>query len=317
MMTETIQSPASPYHVPVMVAETLQGLAINPTGIYVDATFGGGGHARPVLAALQGGHLFAFDQDAASTIEADKISSPFFTFIRTNTRFIKRFLNYHGIQKIDGLLADLGISSHQIDTPERGFSTRWKGPLDMRMDQEGNATASYIVNTYSYEALVQIFQAYGELRTAPLLAKAIVAAREKEKLATTEQLKDIVLQFAPPRQQAKFLAQLFQALRIEVNDELGALKALLTQSVSLLKPGGRLVVIAYHSLEDRLVKRFIKTGNFEGELHTDLYGNPLRPFVPASRKVQIPTPAEIASNPRARSAKLRVGQRTTYLSEEV
>jgi 16S rRNA (cytosine1402-N4)-methyltransferase len=308
-----MQSDNNVYHQPVMVQAVVEGLQIHPHGIYVDATFGGGGHARAILEKLRpGGHLFAFDQDGEAEKEASKITSPLFTFIRANTRFIKRFLTYHQLEKVDGLIADLGVSSHQIDVPERGFSTRWEGPLDMRMDQDSILTAAHIIHTYSYEALKRLFYSYGELRAAPLLAKAIVQAREKRKIETTESLKEVVLPFASFRHRAKFLARVFQSLRIEVNDELGALQALLEQSTSLLKTQGRLAVIYYHSLDGRLVKRFIKTGNFEGRLDTDWYGNPLRPFIPIFKKAMAPDVAELAANPRARSAKLWIGARTDF-----
>ncbi|MHB9147310.1 MAG: 16S rRNA (cytosine(1402)-N(4))-methyltransferase RsmH [Candidatus Amoebophilus sp.] len=306
---EILNEPSSRYHQPVLLEESLQGLAIQPDGIYIDTTFGGGGHAKAILAQLKGGKLFAFDQDEDAESIASTWHDPNFTFIRANSRFIQRFLAYHQVGKIDGLIADLGVSSYQIDTARRGFSTRSEGPLDMRMDQASSLTASQIVNTYSFEALTQLFRIYGELHSAPALAKALIAARTKHSIETTQSLKEIALPFAPPRKSAKFLAQVFQALRIEVNDELGALKSLLEQSLQLLKPGGRLVVISYHSLEDRLVKRFIKTGNFEGELDKDMYGNPLQPFIPVSKKAIVPTEEELAINPRSRSAKLRVGER--------
>ncbi len=300
------------YHQPVMLRESLEGLAIKPDGIYVDTTFGGGGHSKAILTHLTTGKLFAFDQDEDAAAIAASINHPAFTFIQANARFLQRFLAFHQVQQIDGLLADLGVSSHQIDTATRGFSTRLGGPLDMRMDQSSSLTASQIVNTYTGEQLMHILRTYGELRAAPAIAKALLAARDNQPITTTQALKDIVLPFAPPRQHAKFLAQVFQALRIEVNDELGALQAWLEQSKQLLKPGGRLVVISYHSLEDKPVKRFIKTGNFEGDLQKDLYGNPLQPLVPIANKVIVPSEEELAANPRARSAKLRIGERTSW-----
>jgi 16S rRNA (cytosine1402-N4)-methyltransferase len=300
------------YHQPVMLRESLEGLAIQPNGIYVDLTFGGGGHSRAILNHLTTGKLFAFDQDADAAAVAATIQHPAFTFIQANARFLQRFLAFHQVKQIDGLLADLGVSSHQIDTAERGFSTRLAGPLDMRMDPNSSFTASQVVNAYTWEQLTHILRTYGELHAAPKIAKALLAARAKQPITTTQALKDIVLPFAPPRQRAKFLAQVFQALRMEVNDELGALQAWLEQSKQLLKPSGRLVVISYHSLEDRLVKRFIKTGNFEGDLPKDFYGNPLQPFVPVFKKVMVPSEEELATNPRARSAKLRVGERTSW-----
>lgn len=300
------------YHQPVMLRESLEGLAIQPNGMYVDITFGGGGHSRAILDQLTTGKLFAFDQDEDAAAVATTIKHPAFTFIQANARFLHRFLAFYQVQQIDGLVADLGVSSHQIDTAVRGFSTRLEGPLDMRMDQNSTLTASHIVNTYTWEQLTHILRTYGELRPAPAIAKALVAARAKQLITTTQGLKDIVLPFTPPRQYAKFLAQVFQALRIEVNDELGALQDWLEQTKQLLKSGGRIVVISYHSLEDRLVKRFVKTGNFEGDLQKDLYGNPLQTFVPIANKLIVPSEEELVANPRARSAKLRVGERTSW-----
>eukprot|EP01132_Coremiostelium_polycephalum_P000250 gene250-330_t len=297
-------------HLTTFTWESLQALAIQPNGIYVDATFGGGGHSKAILAQLNQGKLIAFDQDEDAQAVAKSWKNPQFTFIRANARFMQHFLAYHQIEQVDGILADLGVSSHQIDTAHRGFSTRAEGPLDMRMDLSNTLTASHIVNTYSFEDLTQLFRAYGELHAAPALAKALIAAREKHPITTTQNLKDVALRFTPPHKSAKFLAQVFQALRIEVNDELGALKSLLEQSLPLLKTGGRLVVISYHSLEDRLVKRFVKTGNFAGELEKDWYGNPLQQLLPINNKAIIPSASEIMANPRARSAKLRVGERT-------
>lgn len=299
------------YHQPVMLQESLEGLAIQPNGIYVDATFGGGGHTKSILSRLQQGKLFAFDQDEDAEAMANQIQHPSFTFIKANTRFLQRFLAYHQVEKVDGILADLGVSSYQIDTAHRGFSTRSEGPLDMRMDQASKLTAREIVNTYSFEKLTYLFREYGELHRAPALAKAVLAARIKHPIETTQALRDILLPFAPPRKGAKFLAQVFQALRIEVNDELEALRSLLEQSLQVLKPGGRLVVISYHSLEDRLVKRIVKTGNFEGEVQKDMYGNSIQPMISVTKKAIIPSEEEIAQNPRSRSAKLRVGERTT------
>ncbi len=297
------------YHQPVMLQESLDGLAIKPDGIYIDTTFGGGGHSCAILEHLQTGKLISFDQDADAAAIAATIEHPAFTFIQANARFLSRFLIFHQIQKVDGILADLGVSSHQIDTATRGFSTRLGGPLDMRMDQGTDMTASQIINTYTCQQLTNILSTYGELRNAVIIAKAIVEARDKQALTTTDMLTEVVLPFAPPRQSAQFLAKVFQALRIVVNDELGALQDWLLQSKELLHPGGRLVVISYHSLEDRLVKRFIKTGNFEGDLQQDIYGNIFRPLVPIKSKVTTATEAEIMANPRARSAKLRIGER--------
>ncbi len=297
------------YHHPVMLEESLAGLAIKPDGIYVDITFGGGGHSRAILERLTTGKLFSFDQDADAAAIAATIKDKRFKFIQSNARFMENFLVFHKIQRVDGIIADLGVSSHQIDTAERGFSTRLDGPLDMRMDQSTDLTASYVINKYPYQDLQKIFFEYGELRNAIAIAKAIVAAREKQPITTTSMLKELVLPFAPPKQHAQFLAKVFQALRIEVNNEIGILKVWLDQSRDFLTRNGRLVVISYHSLEDRIVKRFIKTGNCEGKVEMDLYGNTYIPIEPIKTKVTIPTEAEIAANPRARSAKLRVGEK--------
>lgn len=297
------------YHQPVMLQESLAGLAIKPDGIYVDLTFGGGGHSRAILEQLTTGKLISFDQDADAAAVAWTIQHPAFTFIQANARFMSRFLTFHKIDSVDGILADLGVSSHQIDTAERGFATRLAGPLDMRMDQSTEVTASQVINNYASQDLTKILSTYGELRNAAAVAKAIVATREQQPIMTTDMLTAVVSPLAPPRQQSQFLAKVFQALRIEVNDELVALQDWLNQSSQLLKEGGRLVVISYHSLEDRLVKRFIKTGNCEGELEQDIYGNIYRSFVPIKTKVTIPTEEEIKANPRARSAKLRVGEK--------
>lgn len=296
-------------HIPVMLNESLEGLAINPTGTYVDLTFGAGGHASAILEQLAGGRLLAFDQDEAAAQVAKQLSNPQFTFIQANARFMKQFLAFHGVQQVDGILADLGVSSYQIDTAERGFSTRWEGVLDMRMDQKGSLTAQEVVNTYTAAQLQEVFQNYGEVRNARTVAQAIVAARAAQPITTTQALRAILQRWAPRGREAKYYAQVFQALRIEVNDELGALRAILQQSEYLLKPGGRLVVLSYHSLEDRPVKHFINAGNFEGTLCKDVYGHVLRPFQPMTRKPIVSTAEEVQTNKRARSAKLRVGER--------
>jgi 16S rRNA (cytosine1402-N4)-methyltransferase len=297
------------YHQPVLLQASLQGLNIQPQGIYVDLTFGGGGHSQAILASLQGGRLIAFDQDEDAERVASHLKDPAFTFIRANARFMDRFLAFHGIDQVDGILADLGVSSHQIDTAERGFSTRADGVLDMRMDRTSKLTAQKVINTYSLKDLTHLLQTYGEIGPAYALAKAILAARTHQPIQTTEQLKELAKPFTLPHKSSKFLAQVFQAFRIEVNDELVVLKNILEQSERLLKKGGRLVVLTYHSLEDRLVKRFIKTGNFEGESQKDVYGNVLRPFKPLHNKPITASQEEIEANPRARSAKLRIGER--------
>ena len=301
------------YHIPVLLEESIKGLAINPNGIYVDATFGGGGHAKAILSSLDKGKLYAFDQDEESEKKALEIKDPNLIFIRANFKFLKRFLNYNQVNQVDGILADLGVSSHQINTDYRGFSTRLDGPLDMRMDTNSVLTARSILNTYPLQELTRLFREYGELRSAPVLAKAILTARSLEPIETTKQLVNILLKFPVYQNRSKFLAQVFQSIRIEVNQELASLQSFLEQTKELLKPAGRLVVISYHSLEDRLVKRFIRTGNFDGYLEKDIYGNALVPFKDTSKKVITPAVEEINSNSRARSAKLRAGERTNLL----
>ncbi|MEL6358381.1 MAG: 16S rRNA (cytosine(1402)-N(4))-methyltransferase RsmH [Bacteroidota bacterium] len=296
-------------HIPVMLLESLEALSIKPDGTYVDLTFGAGGHSRAILGQLSGGNLLAFDQDEAAAQVAEQLSNPQFTFIQANARFMKQFLAFHGVQQVDGILADLGVSSYQIDTAERGFSTRWDGVLDMRMDQTSRLTAQEIVNTYTAAQLQEVFQNYGEVRNARTVAQAIVDARTTEPITTTQALRTILQRWAPRSKESRYYAQVFQALRIEVNDELGALRALLEQSADLLKPSGRLVVLSYHSLEDRPVKHFLKTGNFEGIPQKDVYGNVIRPFKPVYSKPITPTEEEVQTNNRARSAKLRVGDK--------
>lgn len=296
-------------HTPVLLLESLQALDIRPEGTYVDVTFGGGGHSRAILDRLQGGRLLAFDQDPAAAQVASAIQDKRFTFIQANARFMHQFLAFHGVRQVDGILADLGVSSYQIDTAERGFSTRWEGVLDMRMDPTTPLTAHEIVNTYTATQLQHLFQEYGEVRNARTLAQAILAARDQQPVETTQTLCTILTPLAPRHKTAKYFAQVFQALRMVVNDELEALKAILQQGTDMLKAGGRLVVLSYHSLEDRLVKRFIHAGNFEGEQHKDLYGHVQRPLQPALRKAVKPTTEEISRNNRARSARMRVGIR--------
>ncbi|MEM7383156.1 MAG: 16S rRNA (cytosine(1402)-N(4))-methyltransferase RsmH [Bacteroidota bacterium] len=298
-----------PYHQPVLLQESLAGLAIKPQGTYVDLTFGGGGHAQAILGQLLGGRLLAFDQDRDAAQLASQLQNPAFTFISANARFMEQFLVFHRVSVVDGILADLGVSWHQIDTPTRGFSTRSEALLDMRMDQQSKHTAQEITNTYSLDQLTKLLKAYGEVRPAHALAQAIVSARTRQPIRTTGELKAIVQPFAPQGKHAQYLAQVFQAFRIAVNDELGALQAMLVQSARMLRKGGRLVIIAYHSLEDRLVKRFIKAGNFTGEAQKDVYGNLVRPFNPICKKPILPTEQEVQANPRARSAKLRIGER--------
>lgn len=295
------------YHKPVLCEAAIAALAIRPNGVYVDATFGGGGHARSILEALGlEGKLLAFDQDTDA--QQNLIDDPRFTFIPANFEHLKRFLRLHKIAKVDGILADFGVSSHQFDTPERGFSTRFSGPLDMRMNSGQELDAAKIINTYTAAALADVFYQFGELRNSRAIASAVVAARASQSIANTTALKEILQPLFPERFFNKRLAQVFQALRIEVNQELEVIKAFLTQAAEVLAPNGRLVCIAYHSLEDRLVKTFIRDGGFSGPPEADLYGRRNLPFKRV-QKMQVPTEEEISDNPRARSAKMRVAER--------
>lgn len=297
----------SEYHNPVLLKESVDALVIGESGIYVDCTFGGGGHSREIVSRLaEGGKLYAFDQDEDAV--RNKFEDPKFELIEQNFRFLKNNLRFRMVRQIDGVLADLGVSSHQFDTPDRGFSTRFDGELDMRMNQNSKLSAKTIVNEYEEEDLARIFYDYGELQGSYRLAREIVKAREEKSIETIEELKAI-FSFIPKMKENKFFAQMFQALRIEVNDEMAALKDMLMQCAEVIKPGGRLVIISYHSLEDRLVKRFIKNGMFEGEPERDMYGNWYAPFKPLQSKVIIPTQEEINVNPRARSAKMRIAVR--------
>ena len=301
-MTESV------YHIPVMLAQCTEGLAIDPNGIYVDVTFGGGGHSREILKHLDKGHLYGFDQDAdaiANIPENDR-----FTFVEANFRDLKRYLRLHGVKKVDGILADLGISSHQIDEPSRGFSTRFSGSLDMRMNQSADLSAKEVLNTYEESKLHKILGIYGEVKNAKTLAQAVVAERASQPFETTEGFTSFLKKYAPRGKDFKYYAQVFQALRIEVNDEMGALEEMLLSAVELLKPEGRLVVMSYHSLEDRLVKNLIQKGKFQGEVEKDFYGNLIRPLEPVVRGAVVADEEEIARNPRARSAKLRVAKKT-------
>lgn len=302
------------YHLPVMLDECIEGLNIRPDGIYVDVTFGGGGHSRAILARLgAGGHLLAFDQDADAEAESAKLAvgnnGARFTFIHENFRYMKSFLRLQGVRRVDGILADLGVSSHQLDAGERGFSTRTEGELDLRMDRRQELTARVLVNTATEGELTQLLRLYGELPNARQMARAIVRRREEGEIETTFDLREAVAHNLPRGKENKYLAMLFQALRIEVNGELEALKALLRQSAEVLAPGGRLVVMSYHSLEDRLVKNYMKTGNFDGEVEKDFYGNLIAPLAPVVRKAMTAGEAELLRNPRARSAKLRVAEK--------
>ena len=295
------------YHNPVLLKETVDGLNVDPNGVYVDVTFGGGGHSKEILNRLgDKGRLFAFDQDLDALENA--VDDSRFTLINENFRYIKRFLRFHGVKKVDGILADFGVSSHQFDVAERGFSTRFEADLDMRMNQESKLSAFHVVNEYEEEQLKQVFLQYGELRAAPAMARLIVEHRKTDPIITSEQLKTVLGKFLPPRHENKVLAQIYQAIRIEVNQEIEALKEFLQQTPELLEKGGRLSFISYHSLEDRLVKRFIRNGMFEGEPERDMFGN----FEVPLKKVNgliVPSKEEIRINSRARSAKLRIAEK--------
>lgn len=297
------------YHIPVLRETSIAGLNITPSGVYVDVTFGGGGHSKAIFDQLKvAGKLIAFDQDPdalKNTWEAVN-----FTFIPSNFRFLGNHLRAMNIDYVDGILADLGVSSHQFDSAERGFSLRFDGELDMRMNQSGRLTAKEIVNNYDEEELYRVFRNYGEIEGLKKLVDNLLKARQNKKIETTAELTSLLLPLAPKKKEHKFLAQVFQALRIEVNDEMAALKEFLEQAAKVLRPGGRLVVISYHSLEDRLVKNYIKRGSFDGKIEKDFYGNILKPFEEVFRKAIVPVEEEIELNNRARSAKLRIAERT-------
>lgn len=295
------------YHLPALLEESIEGLNLKPEGIYVDVTFGGGGHSRAILEKLTTGRLIAFDQDSDAV--ANFINDERFTFLCQNFRYLKNNLRYHGVKAIDGLIADLGVSFHQFDDQERGFSFRGNAKLDMRMNRQSSVKASDILWSYEEERLADIFYNYGELTTSRRLAAAIVKARAVKPVTTVTDLTVTLRDLVPPREENKFWARLFQSLRIEVNSELVALKEMLTQALQLLKPGGRLAVITYHSLEDRLVKNFFRSGNFDGESEKDFYGNVSAPLRVVNRKVIVPTEQEIMNNSRARSARLRIAEK--------
>ena len=298
----------SVYHTPALLKETMENLSIRPGGTYIDVTFGGGGHARAIIERLNDkGRLYGFDHDLDA--EGNAPPDPRFTFVRGNFRFLHNFMRYYGVEQVDGILADLGVSSHHFDNEERGFSFRFDARLDMRMNRKAQKDATAILNEYSEEALAALFYTYGELKQGRRLAAAITAARKNRPIHTVEELLQTVQPFIERGKDKKMLAQLFQALRIEVNDEMGALKELLSQSEMLLKPGGRLVVITYHSIEDRLVKNFFRSGNFEGKPEKDFFGNVQMPFRAGNNKVIVPSQEEMASNPRSRSAKLRMAEK--------
>ena len=295
------------YHDAVLLNESVNGLNINPDGIYVDVTFGGGGHSKEILQHLKGGKLFAFDQD--TNANGNIIKKENFKLLNTNFRNIKNFLRIEGVRALDGLLADLGVSSHQFDVGERGFSTRFAGPLDMRMNLNAELDARQIINNYSEERLCNIFFKFGELRESRKIAKTIIIARKQDQINSTDQLINCIQHLTIGRKRNQFFSRLFQAIRIEVNDEIEALKEMLSSATDLLKTGGRLSVISYHSLEDRLVKNLVKKGNLEGDLQKDFYGNPIKSYKEINKKVIVPSEKEIKNNPRARSAKLRIAEK--------
>ena len=293
------------YHIPALLPETLVALDIKPQGVYVDVTFGGGGHSRAILENLnEQGHLYSFDQDEDAVKRA--FVDPRFTIVYSNFRFLSNFLQYHKVEGVDGILADLGVSFHHFDDKDRGFSFRFEGALDMRMNQKAKRTAAWLLANYTEQQLADVFYLYGELKNARKLASVIVKARNVSPIDTVERLLEVVKPLINPRQEKKELAMIFQALRIEVNGEIDVLKRFLQQALNELKPGGRLVIITYHSLEDRLVKNFMKTGNLLGEQEKDFYGRNLSPFKLLSSKPIVPSAEEVERNPRSRSAKLRV-----------
>ncbi|NJX16187.1 16S rRNA (cytosine(1402)-N(4))-methyltransferase RsmH [Tamlana crocina] len=295
------------YHNPVLLKETVDGLNVNPEGVYVDVTFGGGGHSKEILSRLgENGRLFAFDQDQDAL--KNTIDDPRFTLINENFRYVKRFLRFHGVKEVDGMLADFGVSSHQFDVAERGFSTRFDADLDMRMNQQNKLSAFHVINEYDEEQLKQVLLQYGELRAAPAMARLIVSERKAGPIITSGQLKAVLKRFLSPKHENKILAQIYQAIRIEVNQEIEVLKEFLLQTPEILKQGGRLSFISYHSLEDRLVKRFIRNGLFEGEPERDMFGRFEVPLKKVGGLI-VPTKEEIKMNNRARSAKLRIAEK--------
>ena len=295
------------YHIPALLDECIEGLQIKPDGTYVDVTFGGGGHSRAIMSQLgPEGHLYSFDQDLDAY--ANRIDDPRFTFVHSNFAYLCNFMRFYGVDKVDGIIADLGVSFHHFDEGERGFSFRADGRLDMRMNRDAHRDAAWIVANYTEEQLADVLYLYGELRQARRMASAIVTARNAGTLTTTGQLVEVVKPFIAPKAEKKELAQVFQALRIEVNDEIATLKKLLESSLKVLKPGGRLVVLTYHSLEDRLVKNFIKSGNVEGKVEKDFFGRVNAPLRAVNNKVIVASDAEVERNPRARSAKLRIAE---------
>ena len=297
------------YHIPALLTETINGLEIKPNGTYVDVTFGGGGHSRAILSHLDSdGRLFSFDQDMDAY--ANRIDDPRFTFIHGNFRFLSNFLRYHKVTEVDGILADLGVSFHHFDDGERGFSFRYgEGVLDMRMNRDDSLDARKVIAEYDVDALTRMFKLFGELKNARRIAEALVKARSSREIVTIADLLDIVKPFINPRQEKKELAQVFQALRMEVNHEVDALARFLSQTLKVLKPGGKLAIITYHSIEDRMVKNFMRSGNIDGKVETDFFGRSQTPIRPVNNKVIVPTEEEVERNPRSRSAKLRVAEK--------
>jgi 16S rRNA (cytosine1402-N4)-methyltransferase len=295
------------YHIPALLEESIRGLNVRPSGIYVDVTFGGGGHSGEILKLLTTGRLIAFDQD--DDAERNIFPDPKFTFLNQNFRFLKNNLKFNGITSVDGVIADLGVSFHQFDEPTRGFTFRHDAPLDMRMNKNSQVKASDLLALLNEKELADLFYEYGELTNSRKIAKAIVVARMEQPLLTVNDIDKIIRRLTPFGQENKFFAKVFQALRIAVNREIDFLKEMLEQALEILNPGGRLVVITYHSLEDRVVKNFMKTGNFRGEENKDFYGNPVTPFRQITRKVIIPSEEEISMNNRARSARLRIAEK--------
>ena len=301
--------PIETYHIPALLKESINGLDIKPEGIYADVTFGGGGHSRAIMSALgPEGRLYGFDQDIDA--QANSINDSRFTFVYSNFRFLRNFMLYYGVEHLDGIMADLGVSFHHFDSPDRGFSFRADGPLDMRMNRNATLTAAKIIDEYTVDQLTQLFRLYGELRQSRQIAQTIEKARRQAPITSTARLLDVTRPCIDPNHEKKELAQVFQALRIEVNDEMDALRQFLEQALLTLKPGGRLCVITYHSLEDRLVKNFMRSGNFDGKIETDFYGRSLAPFRLLTSKPVSPGQDEVDRNPRSRSAKLRIAQRS-------
>ena len=315
IIKEMAENTEKTYHIPALLTQCIEGLSIRPDGTYVDVTFGGGGHSHAIMSKLgPNGRLYGFDQDIDA--KANSIDDYRFTFVHSNFEFLSNFLRYYGVKQVDGIIADLGVSFHHFDDSERGFSFRFDGALDMRMNQEGGHDASWILANYEEGKLTDMFRLYGELHNARAIAGAIVKAREKGEIKTTEQLVEAVKPKIRVQQEKKELAQVFQAIRIEVNDEIGALRHLLEQTLEVLKPGGRIVVLTYHSLEDRLVKNFLRSGNVDGKIEKDFFGRVESAFRLINNKVIQPDEEEIARNPRSRSAKLRIAERVKTNNEK-